>query len=241
VTRPTYAVVPSMGRDCLKDCLRSLLGQVTTLFLIKTEDFTPDLSGIPGTDRIAFISDLHRPRNISRWWNVGLNAAEQGARAFRQPEWNVLIVNDDVIACPQLTGTLNQAMRDRVIVGDTQGQAAQALRECDPVLAYPDNFRGDRCTFHRTPGAVDLTTRISGWCFMLRGETGIRTDEQFQWFYGDDDLDWTCRARGGALMVPGCAVEHLHPNELTAASAELSARTHIDRQLFTDKWQTLPH
>lgn len=222
---PTYVVVPSNGRDCLTGCLVSLLDQADTLFLIRTEEFSvPDIK----TTKLSFITDTTQPKNISRWWNLGITAAASYAKAFHQDEWNVLIVNDDIVACPQLVETLNAGLR--------------GLRTRTPVLAYPDNWPPyGRAEFHSTPGQVQLSTRLSGWCFMLRGETRLLADEQFEWFYGDDDLDWRAREQGGAVMVPGCPVEHLHPNELTAASLELSARTHLDRQLFAAKWGALPH
>jgi hypothetical protein len=235
--RPTYAVVPSMGRDCLAGCLESLLPQVEALFLIKTEDFTvPDVE-TRTADRLSVIDDLRRPKNISRWWNIGITAATAYARVFGQQEFNVLVVNDDIVAGDRLVEYLDRGMR-----GGLAASPVPVPPGVRPVLAYPDNWPPyNRATFHDTPGGVELSTRISGWCFMLRGEAGITADEQFEWFYGDDDLDWRCRREGGAVMVPGCPVEHLYPNELTSRSAELSARTHIDRQLFAAKWGALPH
>jgi GT2 family glycosyltransferase len=229
---PTYAVVPSSGRECLTGCLVSLLDQVDTLFLIRTEEFSvPDIK----TTKLSFITDTTQPKNISRWWNLGITAAASYARAFRQSEWNVLVVNDDVVACPQLVSALDSGMRGGdMTYDDPRGDAR-------PVLAYPDNYPPyNRAGFHGTPGQVQLSTRLSGWCFMLRGEVNMLADEQFQWHFGDDDLDWRAREQGGAVMVPGCPVEHLHPNESTEASPELTARTHIDRQLFAAKWGALP-
>jgi hypothetical protein len=236
VPRPTYAVVPSLGRDCLTGCLDSLLPQVDVLFLVKTEDFAVPDTGPQHADRLSYIIDTTRPKNISRWWNLGITAATAYARVFGQREFNVLIVNDDVIACPQLVSALDHGLRDMI---EVNGGPPPGSR---PVLAYPDNYPPySRAGFHGTPGPVQLSTRISGWCFMIRGESGLMADERFEWFYGDDDLDWTARTRGGAVMVPYCPVEHLYPNQLTAASPELSARTHADRDLFRVKWGTLPH
>lgn len=235
--RPTYAVVPTMGRECLAGCLDSLLPQVDCLFMIRTEEFiTPDLDP-RYADKVSFIHDHRRPRNISRWWNTGITASTAYARVFGHREFNVLIVNDDIVAPPHLVGFLDAGLRGQhSAVRDSSPLTAR------PVLAYPDNWPPyNRAGFHGTPGQVQLSTRISGWCFMLRGEAGITADEQFEWFYGDDDLDWRCRESGGAVMVPDCPVEHLYPNQLTGASAELSARTHVDRQLFAAKWGTLPH
>lgn len=218
----TYAVVPSLGRECLDGCLASLVPQVDVVFLVRTsEEFTvPDIGG----GRVVAIDDTDPPKNIQRWWNRGITAAAAYARASEQEEWSVLVVNDDVVACPQLVGTLDTAMR-----------------KTTAVLSYPDNFTGDRLVMNTAPGAVDLTTRISGWCFMLRGEAALFADEQFAWFYGDDDIDWRARQSGGALMVPGCTVVHLYPGGLTNASAELTAQTHLDRNLFLAKWNGVPH
>lgn len=233
IVKPTYAVVPSGGRDCLNGCLESLLPQIDTLFLVRTDEFVYEPFGSFLDSKISFIDDIEQPKNISRWWNRGIAASAAYARAFGQAEWNVLIVNDDVVSCPQLVRALDVGLREPTL------SVPPGAR---PVLAYPDNYPPySRAEFHAAPGQVQLSTRISGWCFMLRGETEIQADERFQWFYGDDDLDWRCREQGGAVMVPGCAVEHLHPNELTHASPELSARTHVDRQLFHSKWGTLPH
>jgi len=237
-TVPVYAVMPSMGRACMADAVKSLLPQVDVLYLIRTEPYEVPAELDP--EKVFVINDLSRPKNISRWWNLGIDEAARDAPSFAYAMWDVLVVNDDVISPPHLTETLSAAMRNRVIPGYPPDELSE-LRARRPDLAYPDNFQGDRFEFHTNPRPVDLTTRISGWCFMLRGETGQRADERFEWFYGDDDIDWTARTRGGSLMVPGCAVTHLHPNELTAASAELSARTHLDRQLFDRKWSGTPH
>lgn len=228
---PTYAVIPSGGRDCLYDGLKALLPQVDTLFLVRTEEFgfRPFWSFLDS--KMSFIDDFEQPKNISRWWNYGITAAAQYARAFSQPEWNVLIVNDDVIPCAQLVQSLDAGLRTQTMYPGSR-----------PVLAYPDNYPPySRWGFHTTPGQVQLSTRISGWCFMLRGEVNLLADERLAWFYTDDHLDWRAREQGGAIMVPDCPVEHLHPNELTNASSELTAQTHVDRQTFQRIWGALPH
>lgn len=217
---PTYAVVPTLGRRCMDDCLDSLVPQVDMVFLIRTEEFqAPDSAG----GKIVIIDDLDPPKNIQRWWNHGIAASEAYARMLGQEQWNVLVCNDDIVACPQLTETLDGAMR-----------ATTA------VLAYPNAF-DDRCVLLTEPGA-DVSTRITGWCFMLRGEHGQRADERLVWWYGDNMIDWEARAAGGALCVPGCAVEHLHPGETTNASPELTAQTHRDRETFLAFWdERMPH
>ncbi len=235
--RPTYAVLPTLGRECLAGCVNSILPQVETMFMIKTEDFTtPDID-TRYADRMSFITDLSRPRNISKWWNIGITAATAYAKIFGHQEFNILVINDDIVACPQLVSVLDAGMRGQhPAVKDVSPPGAR------PVLAYPDNYPPyNRATFHDTPGQVQLSTRISGWCFMLRGEEGLMADERMAWWYSDDMLDWQARQRGGAVMVPGCPVVHLSPGELTAASPELTAQTHRDRQVFLSIWGGTPH
>lgn len=212
--------------------MKSVIPQVHHTYVIATAHF----DFVPG-DYVDVLPDLRQPKNISRWWNRGIAAVQHHARLLGASAWNVLIMNDDVIACPQLVRTLNLALRHGMIEGYPPGEIEGAV----PVLAYPDNFAGDRFAFHTAPGPVDVTTRISGWCFMIKGESGLTADEDLQWWYSDNGLDYAARIMGGAVMVPGCAVEHLHPNELTAQSPELTARTHIDRQIFEQKWGGVPH
>lgn len=229
---PTFAVIPTFGRPCFEQAAKSVIPQVERTFVIKTQPF--DMA--PGT-LVDVVEDYTRPKNISRWWNHGIRGAAVHARLLGATAWNVLVMNDDVIACPHLVRTLSAALR----LGKLEGYPADEIENSWPVLAYPDNFVGDRYALNLNPGPVDLTTRISGWCFMLQGEAHLYADESLEWFYGDDDLDWSARTMGGALMVPGCAVEHLHPNEETARQPELTARTHVDREVFLAKWGRTPH
>lgn len=192
---PTYAVVPSYGRPCLKQCLDALLPQVDRVFLIQTQPFTPpvaaaDLTCLPWSGA---------ERNISAWWNLGLDAA--AADAGGQPH-DVLVINDDAIAPPHLTGALSAAMR--------AGTAD---------LAYP---------------AVPGREWITGWCFMLRGETGLRADPQFAWWYSDDDLCLQAKAAGGVARAYGCQVTHLYPGGHD--QAVMAGRTVADQELYNAKW-----
>ena len=78
---------------------------------------------------------------------------------------------------------------------------------------------------------------MTGWACMLRGELGIRWDEQFHWWYGDNDLDLRCRLEhGGVVAVPGAAPDHKHPSEQTVSSVELSRIANEDGARFNNKW-----
>ncbi len=173
---PAYAVVPSDGRDCLLRCLDSLVDQVDSIFLVQTREFAIR----PHPKLICLPWDSSRELNIHEWWNMGIKAAAM--TAGDRPEWNVLVVNDDIIAPPRLAFSLSCGMR--------AGPAALAY--CSP------------------PNGHNITP-ITGWCFMLRGEAGIMADTQFRWWYGDNDIELQARAKGGSAAVPGCQVAHLYP------------------------------
>lgn len=226
---PTYAVIPTRDRAfMLGDCLASLKSQVSGIVVV---DNNMKEDGILGSGKwlyapsIVAIKCSDDPPNISKLWNAGLYTATDLAHASsRQPEFNLLVVNDDVICPPNLVATLSDAMR-----------ATSA------VLAYPDQHGGTQTILHKEPKPVPLETRITGYAFMLRGETDIWLDESLVWWYGDDDLDWRCRTIGGSLLVPGCAVEHRAPNVQTNADPRLVAQTAVDRQTFLHKWGMTPH
>lgn len=131
-------------------------------------------------------------------------------------EWNTLVLNDDVIMGP-----------------DSVRRLVQALRWSSCALAFPGH--ADLFLKTRTP------ERITGWCFMLRGEIGVLVDEEFVWWYGDNDLDWRCRELSGARMVSAVDVTHLDPNGYTNRNPDLAQRAGLDRQVFLGKWGHLPH
>ena len=59
---------------------------------------------------------------------------------------------------------------------------------------------------------------------MIRGESGLRADPQFRWWFGDDDLQRQVAALGRKLVcVGGTWVRHLRPGESTDTSPELQA------------------
>lgn len=155
--------------------------------------------------RVLVTDDFAAPMNISRWWNRGLYVARVLADSLGAPEWSVLVANDDIVAPPHLARTLEQAMRSGPAV---MAYPAQPDRPCD---------------------------KVTGFAFMLRGESGLLADEDLVWWFGDDMLLLQAQRSGGAVCVPDCAVEHLHPSKLTFESAELSAQTHRDRETFMTK------
>lgn len=205
---PTWAVIPSAGRNTLHDCIDSVCDQVDGVIVVANSGYDgSDLTGV------HVVGDNSTDRNISRWWNLGLWSV---AAHMEVRQWNTLVLNDDATLGPDAVQMLTSALR----VGTT-------------ALAFPGHV--DKTL---TSPSMD---RIAGWCFMVRGENRLKVDESMAWWYGDNDLDWTARSRGGSRMVPGVSVTHSDPNGYTNRHPELARQAGRDQQTFLNKWGRLPH
>ncbi len=209
---PTYAVIPTEGRPCLYDCIAALRGQVDGIIAVVN-------GGYNGTDLrdASVMRDRNPSPNISRWWNLGLIAAQAKAQVRGQDRWNVLVINDDTIMGPGSVAVLTAGLR--------KYPTAQ--------MAFP----GDRERLLVEPGP----DRVTGWCFALAGEGGLRFDERMRWWYSDNMGDWQARLTGGTAVVPGVGHTHLHPNGYTVERPELGEQAGRDRDVFMSVWGRLPH
>jgi glycosyltransferase involved in cell wall biosynthesis len=200
---PTYAVIPTRGRDTLDECLVAVGDQVDAVIVVDTEGkFGRHL---PGWAAVEYIRDLG-PRNISHWWNQGIKRANRLAwQECEATEWNIVVLNDDVIVPSGWVSAMTSALR--------AGTAD---------LAY-----------------VAAWHKITGYAYMLRGESGLRADESLVWWYGDDDLEFQARTAGGVVRVHA-PVDHRYPDRDTNADPELLAQTQIDAKTFEAKWSRLP-
>jgi GT2 family glycosyltransferase len=217
------AVIPTRDRhDMLADCINSVVDQVDRVIVIDNLS-SPPIDPEPWHGSVGVVSLPIDPPNISTLWNVGLALADAQAHQHAADRWDIAVLNSDVTVPPGWIDGLSTAMRS--------GPA---------VLAYPDQHGGRRQILHTKAEPVDLRTRITGYAYLLRGEAGLRLDEDLAWWYGDDSLDWTARERGGALLVPGLAVEHRCPNVSTNERPELREQTGRDRETFHRKWGRTP-
>ncbi|WP_146620439.1 glycosyltransferase family 2 protein [Streptomyces sp. Amel2xB2] len=222
-------MVPTRDRhDMLRDCVDSIVEQVDTVLVIDNESSPAiSMSQWPITMDRALVAVTRAemdPPNISRLWNIGIYEADHEAYCHGAREWDVVVLNSDVVVPPGWVDALSAAMR-----------ATTA------VLAYPDQCGGTEQILHTKAEPVDLRQRITGYAYMLRGEADLRLDESMVWHYSDDDLDWTARERGGALLVPGFAVEHRDPNGSMRDRPELNEQAARDRETFIAKWGRAPH
>lgn len=227
------AVIPTRDRHAmLFDAVNSLASQVDRVIIVDNNSSPRIDRGTWGMaewwdddDLMWVLRHNEDPPNISRLWNMGLITAEAMAREGGHDEWDVAVLNSDVVVPHLWVRRLSAAMR-----------ATSA------VLAYPDQSgSATHSILHGVAQPVPLSQRITGYAHMMRGETGLRYDESMAWWYSDDDMDWTARQRGGALLVPGLSVEHRDPNGSTNARVELQEQAGRDRQTFINKWGRAPH
>jgi glycosyltransferase involved in cell wall biosynthesis len=197
---PTFAIIPTRGRDTLDECIAAVADQVDTVIVVDTST--------DGLDRYLAIRD-RGDRNISRWWNRGFlrarRLAVQGLQEAQPGVWNVVVLNDDVIVPPGWVDTMTGALRT--------GTAD---------LAYPG-----------------MQHKITGYAFVLRGESRILADESLVWWFGDDDIEFQARAAGGVVTVHA-PVDHRYPDHDTQADPALLAQTELDAKTFETKWGRMP-
>ena len=218
---PRYAVIPSNGRECLRQChdaIRPQVDQVVVVIGSKENDAFPFESPLP-EDTVYWWKGDATPINISLWWNMGLETAEGMAKHRSQTKFDVAVLNDDVIVPEGWFDAVAGTMRQMQCAAACSGGAGM------PVL-------------HTQNQAPPLATRMQGFAFILAGELGLRADERYQWWAGDVDLGRRAAMAGGMVMVPGFHVNHLYPNgQVTPEMQEQIAK---DMQTYVDIWGDRP-
>jgi GT2 family glycosyltransferase len=216
---PTFAVVATHDRPkMLLDAIDSLEAGVHVVVIDSAAE--PPVHIPPSPRGRSVIRYEEQPPNLSHAWNLGLERVADIALRADLECWDVAVINDDIVLPPHWASTLSMAMR--------------ATRS---VIAHVDPWRehgGPQ--INRIPGPVDLSTRITGWAFLMRGEAGLRFDETLRWWYGDDDIDWRARQLGGVMRVPYQQVVHHDPDGSTNRSPELTVQAGRDRETFAVKW-----
>ena len=217
--RPRFVVIPTNGRACLKDCLQAIQPQVDSVILVYTVPYAEGELRVPVGQGIV-LRDLRRPPNISRWWNQGLHTAKLVMDQVQDTEYDVAVLNDDVIVPPGWFDAVSNGMR---FYGGAAGCSGGPY--ANPII-------------HHVTGPVDLSTRLQGYAFILAGEKGIRANEDLRWYFSDDYVDWKAREAGGTVMVGGNHVNHLYPN------AQMTPELHVicgeDAGKFLSIWGRMP-
>lgn len=196
MTIPTAGAHPELLEDLIRDCGLPR----DHVVVVATQP------GVDLPDGVIRLDD-HGPRNIQRWWTLGIDEAERrGATA-------VAVLNDDMRVTSQTLPTLHRA-----------------LRETGAAIASPsrDEFREG---VHKRP-LIPYEPRLWGSIWVLDLSTGLRPNPRYVWWYGDNDLDIRARRHHGGVVLTQVEYEHVHPSTATFRSPELLAQTELDAVTF---------
>lgn len=159
----------------------------------------------------CYFDDHH----ISRWWNQGLHYIAQRA----DDKHEVLAVSSDYVGNEHSVRMLANFLRDRQL-----------------TMVGPNHWSNEERIF-KLNDPRGTTTRVPGDCWMLAGESGLRIDENFRWWYSDDDLEMQARQYSGTGILPNTG---LHPELDSPLSEEKHKWAIEDRAKFIAKWGKEP-
>lgn len=221
-----YAVITTKrpARDqWLTPLIDGLAHEHVTTCLVNNGDPITDVAPREGMPHPHFVMNIDMPTpNLSRMWNIGLDQAYHLAESRGEEDFIVAVLNDDI----SLPAGFMRRLGEAIQLG---GAAA----------AFPDQNRVGSGVLTAV-GPVPLHMRMCGYAFALRGSLHLRADEDLQWWYGDDDLDWRARQAGGVVRVAGLHVAHHDPNGYTSRRPELHEQAGRDRATFAQKWGMTP-
>lgn len=219
-----YAVIPSGNRlEELTNLVKVLHEDDVKVIIVNTGYDVEELNGRglgSPENPTMIIQDFREPKNISRWWNLGLRCAEYQNFYLthdEREEFTVAVLNDDLMVEPGFVQAL-----------------ANGIMHYDVAASFPDVYGMHRDQVFNHPSHW----RMSGYAFALRGSLRLRADENMQWWYGDNDLEWQALRAGGVVTVGGLGIRHLYPNSTTVG--ELAEQAARDRQTFEAKWGSSP-
>lgn len=231
-----FAVVPTFRREAsLWRLLDSLDIPQSRVLVLNT--------GEPLERRPRHCVDLGpvSKRNISMWWNLGLRWASLNAEGR---DHATLVVNDDVEARDPVGALLADALdlSGADVAYPSQGGTGHLpwVKRTGCELDVTSLGRDPGSETIRVPFTPEKEHRLTGWCFMVRGGRGLFLDPQFQWWYGDNDLEWRAQQGRGTVEVGGIDVVHHHAGEQTLNTPALQRRARLDRQAFVKKWGRQP-
>lgn len=216
VIYPTFVVIAAKNRHEMTYNLISQLDERAEVLLFDNGS-EPPLDGAI----LAFNAPLHR------MWNAGLDVAEKRAKELGADKWNVAILNNDLEVPPGFLAMLEGGVR----------------AHDDVWVSYP-NWQGLEIPHGQaaiTSGQGGDGRTLSGWAFMLKGESGLRFDEQFEFWYGDADIQKQVEAAGKHVVcVGGCYCTHLEPNKSTFSNPERIQQVIRDEKRYAEKWNLDP-
>lgn len=220
---PTYVVIPVRDRhEMIANLLGQLIEQVdaSRIYVYDNESDPPQpawMRPIPAPDTGVF-----------QMWNAGIDRAERHAQSEGWDRWNVAVLNSDLSVAPNLLYTLARGLRSR------PGIAIAYPNIYNEVVPYGDIAEIDN------PNYAGQT--MAGYCWMLAGETGLRIDGRYEYWYGDSDIERQARTAGYNVVSVGAARAPLHLDSSGHVTRERHRldQARRDEARFAEKWGVDP-
>jgi GT2 family glycosyltransferase len=212
---PTFVVIAGRDRHVMTgDLLRDLEGQGAHVLLYDNGSTPQYADTFSGRDvEIIEAADMR----LHEMWADGMRRAREQSGGV----CNIAILNNDLRVGPDFLRHLALGLRGRD----------------DVWISYPD-IRGE-VPFGRVVPTISEGQTLTGYAFMVRGESSLDFDTDFDWWYGDFDLEMQARAAEKYVVaVGGVRIEHLEPTLSTRG--ERLAQAHKDELRFADKWKLDP-
>lgn len=190
------------------------------VFVVANGENPPTSKDIPKATVLQYPTDEF---NMANWWNMGLDHVHRKAKG---KPYEVFVFESSTFATQDVVVKL-----------------AQTLREYDLAAVSPDRWgylpAGYVHVEKKLEPLTDMSYRMTGYAFVLKGELGLRADPKFRNWYPDDDLEWQARQAGGVGMVGQVRVGHPHiGSDLTPMLQQFADE---DREKFKEKWGCYPH
>lgn len=219
---PTYAIVPTHNRHAhLVSLVNSLKGDLRRIVVVDNASDPPvsreELEKlVEGSETgITVLFDPEQPPNLYRLWNIAFEVVDLFAAMDGASEWNTAVFNDDT-----------------VLPDGWVRAVSEALRASSAAVACGSENHSQTSPFLKTE--LRRFPRMTPHAFMVKGELGLRADEQFRWWWGDSDFDFQSTLSGGVLLIPGCVAANSCANSTTVG--ELAEQAGRDGQAFVAKW-----
>lgn len=179
-----------------------------------------------GDSQTVVIQNEMKPPQLYHFWNEGLDFIATHAQERGLSYWNVGIFNDDAVVPAGWWETVENALRhSNYTVRPTVACTHPYADITSPIVHVKPNY--------------DLGNRMCPWAFMLAGETMLRADERFKWWWGDTDFEWQASlTNGGVVITPGPRVINEHADSTT--HGELMEQAGRDGVAFVEKWGFRP-
>lgn len=220
-----FAVVPTHNRPEQLSALSAALAPQADWLIVLDNASNPqvEMGALAGNaefhEGVEIIRDPQQPPNLSRFWNVLFDRCAEIAKTMDRDRWDVAVFNDDAIVPAGWFDICSTVLRghDTAAVAHT---GSVPIHRHELLDAYP----------------YPREKRMCPWAFVVKGELGLRADEQFAWWAGDDDFCRLAIDNGGVLAAPGPLVINAHAVKSTAESEVLSAQAQRDLDAFAAKW-----